>query len=667
MADQLHMVLDYETRSRADLKKVGAFEYSVHPSTRILCAAWRVGTRENLKQAPIKTWSPFLRECPDELIDALLDPAIIIEAHNALFEQVITANVLSRYVSDRRQFQLLGIGPEKWNCTAVLAATHGLPRNLEGACLALELPVQKDMEGRRLILKYCKPRKATKNDPRVWHTDRNDLLRIIKYCVSDVEAETYLFLALPPLIAREREAWILDQKMNLRGFKIDREMVTTALEMIEKEVKTLTTEVQRITNGEVQKATQRARLLAWLKKNGVLFPDLKAKTVEDALSVPGLLSDEIRLLLIARQAASKTSTKKYTAFEMRSRFDCRIRDFQIFHLAHTGRWGGAGVQPHNFPRGIPIDTPLAAEILKETKDLDTLRLLYGEPMQVFASCLRAVIIPNEGKRLFVADYAAIEARVLFWVAKHFDGIDAYHTGRDLYRELATVIYGVALGDVTKEMREVAKRALLGCGYGMGVKKFFATCEQFGQPVPIDLAERAVLAYRTAHAPVPELWSNLEKAAIAAVKNPGKKYSINRTTWFQRGKFLYCQLPSGRRLAYYGPTVRYEPTPWGDKRPVLFTWGVNGVTKKWENDRTWGGALTENVVQAIARDLLAEAILRIEKAGYTVLFSVHDEIVAERKNGEGSLAEFEKLMAQVPEWADQCPVRVEGWDGPRYRK
>ena len=661
------MILDYETRSRADLKKVGAFEYSVHKSTRILCAAWRIGTRENVKQAPIKTWSPFLGQSPDELISALLDPSINIEAHNALFEQVITMNVLSRYVSDRRQFQLLGLSPEKYGCTAVLAATHGLPRNLEGACLALELPVQKDMDGRKLILKYCKPRKPTKNDPRVWHNSRKDLLRIIQYCISDVEAETHLFLALPPLIAREREAWILDQKMNLRGFRIDREMVETSLQMIETEVGVLTQEVQRITNGEVQRATQRARLLAWLKKNGILFPDLKAKTVEDALGVQGLLSDEIRLLLIARQAASKTSTKKYTAFEMRSRFDCRIRDFQIFHLAHTGRWGGAGVQPHNFPRGIPINTPLAVEIIKETKDLDNLRMLYGEPMQVFASCLRAVIVPDARHTLYVADYAAIEARVLFWVAKHQDGIDAYHTGRDLYRELATVIYGVDLDDVTKEMREVAKRALLGCGYGMGVKKFFATCEQFGQPVPIELAERAVAAYRQAHALVPELWSNLEKAAIAAVRNPGKKYSINRTTWFVRGKFLYCQLPSGRRLAYYKPTVRWEPTPWGEKRPVLFTWGVNGVTKKFENDRTWGGALTENVVQAIARDLLAEAILRIEKAGYTVLFSVHDEIVAQKKDGEGDLNEFENLMAEVPTWGAECPVRVEGWHGPRYRK
>jgi DNA polymerase bacteriophage-type len=684
---QQFCILDYETRSEADLKKIGGFEYANHPTTQIMCAAWRVGTREELaysvkakrlweKENPLaswrlnphraKIWSSAFKDSDsvDGLWDVFFDRNMILVAHNALFEQLITRFVLSRRLKNPDDKMALGTLPhDRWYCTAARAAACALPRNLEGAGFALKLPIQKDMEGSRLLKKYWKPRKPTKNNPAKWHSKASELWRIMQYCVTDVDTETLLFLTLPDLNPLEKQVWLLDQRINFRGFRADRELVAQVLKMIEVETGNLNSETAGL--GDFESTTQRDEVLKWLEAEGVFLPDLQAKTVSDAIK-EGLVSGNAKRMLEIRQAVSKTSTKKYHAFEMRSRLDGRVRDILLYHGASTGRFSGMGVQPHNFPRGMSIDTALAAEVLR-TGDLELVRLIYGDPMNIFSTCLRSVIYATEGMDLFCADYAAIEARILFWVAKHADGLSAYRDNRPIYEEMAAVIFGVPLSKVTKAMREVGKRAILGCGYGMGWKKFQATCKQFGMEVDEELAQRAVNAYRSLNQPVPILWKNLERAAIMAVRNKGTAYTINRTKWWVKDNFLWCELPSGRRLAYYGPEIRWEPTPWDEKMPRLYHWGVNGYTRKWECAGTYGGKLTENVVSAIARDLMVEAMLRIEKAGYTVTLSVHDEILAEREIGQGSLEEFENLMAECPAWAEGAPVRVEGWKGKRYRK
>lgn len=689
------LILDYETRSEADLKKTGAYEYANHPTTQTLCASWRVGTKAELREQIIskrkwqqenpnaspnenpfaaKIWSPAFPNESDDifgLVKEFLDPETILVAHNAFFEQVITRFVLTRLISTAglsalAHAALKSLPHERWACTASMAAALALPRNLEGACLALNLPIQKDMDGRRLILKYCKPRKPTKNNKAKWHSSASDLRRIMLYCQNDVDAETMLFLSIPALNPTERKVWLLDQKINFRGFEADRELVKTTLNLIDEETKNLNQETGTMTFGELVSTTQRGGVLSWLEAEGVFLPDLRAKTVSDAIKT-GLVDGDAKRMLEIRQAISKTSTAKYSAFEIRSRTDGRVRDNLLYHGASTGRWSGSGVQPQNFPRGSIADTTEAAEIVK-SGDLSWVRCLYGNPMDVFSSCLRAVIKAPEGKELFCADYAAIEARVLFWVAEHKEGIRAYEENRPMYEEMAQVIYNVKdVKNVTKAQRQVGKQSVLGCGYGMGWKKFLQTCKSFGIEVDEDTAQIAVSAYRSTHWPVQKLWSNLDKAAIAATQNPGKKFRINKTTWWVENKFLWCELPSGRKLAYYGPEVKHELTAWGDKKPTLYHYGVNPLTRKWESSGTYGGRLAENVVQAISRDLMADAMLRIESSGYEIILSVHDELVAERKIGEGKIEEFEKLMAQVPEWAKGCPVRVEGWNGPRYKK
>lgn len=672
---QQYLILDYETRSTADLKRVGAFEYARHTSTRIMCAAYRYGDKAWLKKlldakTPPFIWSPAFRpQPPEDLLDRLSDSDTIIVAHNALFEQVITRFCLRNSIPMAKWPK--SIPHERWMCTAAMAASLALPRNLEGACSALNLSVQKDMDGRKLMLKMSKPRKATKDNTNPWHSKMSDLNRLMQYCQKDVDAETALFLSIPELTETERKVWLLDQKINFRGFEVDRDLVEKVLDMIETETIGLNLHTSAITHNLIASTNQRAMVLKFVKDAGFELPDLRAKTVSDALK-KGEISGTSKELLEIRQSISKTSTAKYEAFSARSRTDGRLRDILVYHAASTGRWGGSGVQPQNFPRGNIKDTSLAAQVLR-SGDLELVRLIYGSPMEAFASCLRGCIVAPKGKEFFCADYASIEARVLFWLANHTQGIKAFVDARPVYEEMAAVIYNIDhYENVTKEQRQVGKQAFLGCGYGMGPKKFKGTCENFGMQVTDELAQTAVKAYREFHSPVVGLWSNLEKAAVAAVIDQKRKFIINNTKWWVKMNFLWCELPSGRRLAYYKPQIKYEPTPWGEKRPVLYHYSVNPLSKKWELAHTYGGKLTENVVQAVARDLMAAAMLRIEDAGYEIVLSVHDELLAERKKGEGSLEEFEDLMAaglngDEPAWAIGCPIKVSGWVGERYKK
>lgn len=664
-------VMDYETRSKCDLKKSGSFEYARHPSTRILCVAWRIGTFEELKNGTTKTevWSPALQSPYGSLKRALLDPSIILVAHNAPFEKVITKFVLSKLIHDP---YMVEIEDDRWICTMSMGRALALPGRLEHACAAIRHPVGKDMEGHRLMLKMSKPRKPTKNNPAVWHQKKTDLARLMRYCATDVDAEVALFTSIPPLSENERKVWLLDQRINRRGFRCDRELVKKILGMIRVEARRFETAAREITGGEVESTNQVAAIRKWLKKNGIELPNLQAKTVSDFLAATESDDPGVELLRVRAEAA-KSSTAKYEAFFFRSGTDDRVRDNLEYHVASTGRWGGRGVQPQNFPRPtkafevFDMDR-IAALISDPATDLELIRLLFGNPMELFANLLRSMIISSEGKEFFGGDFAGIEVRVLFWVAKHTEGLRAFIEGRDLYCEQATDIYGKPINKKDHPFeRQLGKKTVLGAGFGLGKDKFLESCEKDGIKISEELAAKAISAYRKTHYPVPRLWRNLERAAIAATMNPGKRYSINRTTWFIEGKYLFCELPSKRRLAYYGPEVRWIKNRFGQKQASLHHWDVHPKTKRWVFTRTWGGTLTENVVQAIARDFMVSAMFRIEAKKYDIVLSVHDEILAEIEKTVGSIKEFADLMSVIPEWGKDCPINVEAWSGERYRK
>lgn len=572
----------------------------------------------------------------------------------------------------------------EWLDTAVLSAVHALPRSLDGATAALKLDHKKDKEGHRLMLNWSKPKKPSKKDPSKRYV--KDFKRLVQYCEHDIYAEGGLLLRLPHQIQSERELWFFDQEINFRGAKVDRELVQKVLLMIKEEKAYLTKRLQELTKGFVQTGGQTAVIKVWCKKKGVKLANLQAKTVQDTIKNPDT-PDVVREVLKIRTSLNKTSLKKYTAFINHTTSDGYMRFSLNFNATVHGRWGGSGVQPHNFPRGTLkydykyIDDELnerkeerdlsvfAADLIKEGASLEFLRSQFDDPIEVFVSILRCMITCEEDEDLYVSDFSAIEARVLFWLADHEEGCKAFLEKRKMYEELAMVIFKrTSISQVQKDERFVGKQAFLLSGYGGGWKKFQKTCEQFDQPVTTKVAKQAIEGYRKLHAPVPKLWTNLETAATKAVLNPGKTYKINKTEWFMEGEFLCCKLPSGRKLFYYGPKVKFKKTPWGASKATLYHWTVDSKTKKWVFVGTWGGVLTQNCVGGISRDLLASSMLRVEKAGYPVILSVHDEVVSKRKkNTGGTLEEFNNLMKKVPKWGVGIPMGVEGFMDHRYHK
>lgn len=660
-----YLILDYETRSEADLTEVGAYKYAKHPSTEILCVAWKVAYRCPLTGAfdiegPTRSWSPHTPGDPTTFLKYMCAPKVKLIAHNALFEQVITRFVLTKYFPHP---ELKKLSIDKWICTASLAAALALPRKLEKACQALGLPVQKDMDGHKLMLKMSKPRKASKNNKSKWVFSDEKLKRLMQYCRTDVDAEGLLFEILPPLSDQERKIWLLDQKINLQGFKVDRGLIDSALSLTKSELHLLNKELRDLTNGRVESASQRDAFLNYIRRVGLKLPNMQAETIKEYLFRTDLTPIQRRLLEI-RQEASKTSTAKYEALSARICDDDRIRDNLLYWGASTGRWAGMGVQPHNFPRGtLKVDTEQAIKLIK-TRDLELIRLVYGNPLEILSTCLRGVITANEGEMLFCEDFSAIEARVVQWLSGDTEGLNLFIKGDDPYWHMAVAIYGFEVPKKGPE-RELGKRAELGCGFGMGWKKFLETCHKAGMKhVTPELAKKAVKIYRKKHKKVVDFWYAQEKAAILAVASK-KKINAGKINWFMDGKILYCELPSKRRLAYYNPSIKYVETPWGEKRATLFHWQENPEIKQWVNEKTYGGRLVENIVQAVARDFMAEAMLRADDKKYKMVLTVHDELLAEKANG--AQKEFSRLVGEIPEWGKGCPIKNEGWMGFRYRK
>lgn len=684
--DRVFCVIDYETYSTCDLKKSGAFEYSKHPSTEILCAAFRMARRSEMRSAKTKLWVPSGKESDfGILLKALRSPDVDLVAHNSLFEQVITQNVLGPRYMKSKASELYNIPVERWHCTAAMARSIGLPGDLAGAGEALNLSAQKDKEGHRLMLKLCKPAKDGRrnNDPAM-------LESLARYCIQDVNTEVELFLALPPLHPKERRFWVLNQKMNLRGFAVDRKLVTNAQKLITFESRRLDARVQKLTGGKIKSARQRNAVLDFLRQNGLDMPDLRAETVRETLAKHRGEKSRAVALLTARDAISRSSTAKYAAFELRSRFDGRARDNTVFFGAHTGRENGTGLQPLNLFKSVfktQDDVDAGIELIK-AGDRHAIEAIFPKPLDLYASALRSCIIAPPGSVLEVGDFSTIEVRVLFWLADETAGLEQIRRGVDLYCEMAGKIFNedakeiqrlYLLGDKSAQMkRQLGKQTVLGAGFGIGLggEKFQKTAIQYGMDISLDLARASVRAYREQYPSVPAFWTNIERAAIAAIRNPEKKYRTGRLVWQKEGRRLTCLLPSGRLLSYFDARVSLEKTLYGP-RPRMEYSGVISPSKIFGRVHTWGGKLAENVVQAVARDCLYEALERLDASGKrTPVLAVHDEIVCERDvvstpqsdfGGEGALTEFLNTMGEVPAWAEGLPLKVEGWSEKRYRK
>lgn len=701
------ITLDFETRSAAELQDVGTWNYSIDPSTIALCAAWAY----DVEGDDTELWHPAFPaiDLPERGTKALVElhqrirDGEEIEAHNAFFERCIWENVM------RRLFGWPEVRPSQWRCTAARAASYNLPRKLEKACLALNLRHKKDMEGSRDMLKLSKPRRPTKGDPySAWVYDRALFDRCFAYCRRDVLAERELGRSLRPLPPEELRAWQVDQNINMRGVHCDAELARKSIEVAKIATERANATIEAETGGAVRTTKQVAAITDWLGKQNVVLADLTADTVEAALRDPAITGAP-RIVLEARRAASKSSASKFEAMLARmDPRDHRIRDMLRYHGAGTGRWAGQGVQPHNFPRGdlkvlLGVSTEEELKAWKKRvgdaaehlcRDVlamshDELAMLYNDPMTLLANTVRSTLTAGPGRVLYAADYSAIEACGTFWVADDQDALQIMRdqfagNGPGIYREMAAEIFKIPAAPIGKDSmeRQVGKAAILGLGYQMGSDKFQSQQADAGVNLDDEFCQKVVDAYRAKFWKVVKFWAATGDAAkLAVLRGDGAEpIIVGKTQWAIRGRFLHCKLPSGRLLSYYRPRIemrkKRRSLKYGGGEFVAETitfMGVDQKTKAWVRQDTYGGKLTENIVQALSRDLLRDAMVRLEnelEAGrepYETVMTVHDEVVAEADEGRGDLRHFEELISRTEPWAAGMPVQAEGWRGRRYKK
>jgi len=684
--------IDFETRSTVDLRKTGVYPYAAHPDTDIWCMAWAIDDMEPEVWVPDgyqrglgKLLPGFLRDdwffpAPDRVYEHVCAGGEV-RAWNAQFERTIWNEIMVK----RYGFPPLSI--DQVYDTAADAAAMSLPRSLDQAARVLGLPVEKDMAGHRLMLQMSKPRKK---HPLTWWDDPDKLARLVEYCRQDVRVERAVAARIRPLGKSERRVYVLDQLINDRGVRIDAPLVRAAQKIVREGTRRADAEIAVLTRGQVTGVTKVADMTRWLQASGAGIEDLRKDTVRDFLNQEeGVVQDDVRRVAELRQETGKSSTAKLTSMLTVAGADDRARGLYLFHGAGTGRWAGKLIQVQNLPRPT-VRNPEVYIPRVAAGDFDMIEI--EEPaLMVVSSMLRSMIVAAPGHVFLAGDYAQIEARVVAWIAGERKLVDAFASGAKVYETMGAAYSGKPLSEITKdsEERQVGKNSVLGCGFGMGADRFEEQVwQQSGIRIPrgerdeegnllpgeVDVAQHIIDTYRFLYSMIPAFWREINSAAIAAVRNPGETFTCGKGAtikWSVRGQFLWCVLPSGRPLAYALPRLEERTVRPKNKDPFTVTsvtfMGVNSVTRKWERSAGYGGLFTENVVQAMARDLLAAAMLRAEEAGYPVVMHSHDELVTEVPKEQGSLEELLQMMKVTPSWAEGLPVAAEGWAGERYRK
>ena len=471
-------------------------------------------------------------------------------------------------------------------------------------------------------------------------------------------------------VVRRLDREFLDYAINQRGVHVDLSAIQAAIAIVEKEQARLDSAMRKHTGGAVAGCNAVSQLGDWIKWQGVTMDGCNKASIIDALSDDSLPS-QVRKALELRREAGKSSTAKLKKMMALAGTDGRLRNQLQYHAASTGRWGGRGAQLQNLPRGN-LKPNQVADAIEHLHDETYLDIQYGPPMDVVSSCIRGMIAAAPGHDLISCDYSNIEGRVLAWLAGEEWKLQAFRDfdegkGPDLYLVAAGRIYGCEPAEA-KPHRQIGKVSELALGYQGGVGAFQSMAKIYGVKVPDDQADGIKLKWRSAHPKTVRFWYALEEAAINAIQNPGGIFAAghkDRPCRFRMvGSFLWCQLPSKRVLCYpYAKTVAGK---FG--KDAIRYMAVNGVTKKWEATDTYGGSLAENVTQAVARDILANAIFSLEAQEYNVVFHVHDEAVVEIASDDATTPEdISAVMCQLPEWARGLPVVATGWRGARYRK
>ena len=612
-----HVVIDLESGSEAELTRLGPWPYACHKSTRVWCCGYAIDDQS------AKIWRAS-EPVPPDLLAAITDPECLIVAWNSSFERALWEHVLPRYGWP-------ALPPvERWRDAMSLALAVAMPARLDKFAKAVPLAAQKVNDG--IMHQSSKPRAARgAEDPNggpYWLDDPEHLQQLYAYCLGDVECERAAFLWLPPLTPVEQELWCLHERINERGFAIDRLLVEKALAIIAAAEQAGQKELQQITGGEIESSAQRDKLLAWLKARGCELADLQKDTVTPALRRTDL-APEVRRVLQLRQAGAHASANKFAALRAWCCDDGRIRGCFRYHGAGTGRWSAGGPQPQNLARqGDGLAAKLAAAV---TGDINSVQVL-GAPLEIVGDVARAAICAGPKHKLLTADYSAIESRTLAWITgetsklalwARFDATgDREH---DPY-----IMIGDKLGFRGADVRVRGKRADLAFGFGGGIGAFRNFAPE-GDTSTDEQIRAWRNAWRRQHPRTTQFWYDIERAAVAAVISHTPQTYGRFTLRFEEWRgvpFLFIELPSKRRLAY--PYAKLITNDYGSTAVSFMDNAI--VTGGWSEYRPgrgmWGGGFTENLTQAVARDLLAAAILRLEATNNSVVLHVHDNVVCE---------------------------------------
>ena len=638
---------DIESFSDVDLVKCGVYAYADSPAFEILLFAYSFDGGET-QIIDLAQGEKF----PAEVEEAIFDVSVTKTAYNANFERTCLSKHFGRYIP-----------PESWHCSAVQATMLALPRSLEDVGRVLGLDEQKMKEGKELIRYFCVPCKPTKANggrtrnlpchaPEKWELFKT-------YCKRDVDVEKAIRRKLHnfPIPEGEMELYRLDQRINDRGVLVDMELVRNAVscERLHKEV--VTKRAYELTGLENPNSV--AQLKGWLGDMGMEAESLSKKAVAEMIAET---DGEVEELLRLRLLMAKTSVKKYEAMERSVCSDGRVHGMLMFCGANrTARWSGKIVQIQNLPKNYLPDLELARDLVKQGR-FEDIELLYDSTPNVLSELIRTAFIPKPGCRFVVADFSAIEARVLAWLSGEQWRLDVFTSHGKIYEASASSMFHVPMEEITKTspLRQKGKLAELGLGFG-GAAGALISMGALDMGLTEEELPPLVAAWRKANPHITQFWWDVDAAAIKAVREK-QKTKVGKIIFEYKSGILFITLPSGRKLSYVKP------------RMAVNKFGRDGLTyegisenKKWSRIETYGPKLVENIVQGTARDLLAEAMLRVEEKGYHIVMHCHDEIIAEMPEGTGSVDEMCEVMAVQPEWAEGLPLRADGYQCSFYQK
>lgn len=652
--------IDLETYSSIDLKTSGVHRYVEAPDFEILL----FGFAFDNDPVTVVDLTAF-EDIPVDVIKAL-QMDVTKTAFNAAFERTAIARALG-----------IECDPRKWRCTAVHALTLGLPGYLEGVAEVLKLDVQKDSKGKALIKYFsvpCKPTKTngqrTRNHP---HHDVEKWAQFVEYCRQDVVVEREIRRKLErfPVPEHEWRLWALDQQINDRGVRLDPVLVRQAIACDAQYEARLLQEAREITG--LNNPNSLTQLKGWLAERGLETPDGLSKEFMPVL-LDAAPDDETRRVLDLRQEMSKTSVDKYNAMQRTICADGRARGLLQFCGANrTWRWAGRLIQVQNLTKNEVEDIVLARDTL-HSGDFELLEMLFGPPPFILSQLVRPTFIPSEGCRFIVSDFSAIEARVIAWLADEHWVLDVFRGHGKIYEATAAQMFGIPFETITKghenyRYRAPGKVAVLACGFQGGAGAMENMDKK--KEIPPEEYPIHVKKWRQANPNIVKLWYAAEEAAVKAVRDKTTVKLKHGVCYRYEAGILFADLPSGRSLAYYNPSVKVETIRPKDKEPFekecLSFWGLDQVKKKWEKQRTYGGRLVENLVQAIARDCLAESLMRLDAEGYEVAMHVHDEAVLDVPIGTGSVEHVTEIMSRPIDWAPGLPLNAAGFECDFYMK